>query len=104
MDKKHTILLFLLLAAVSGYAQAIYPVAFEQKAAEATLIVEARVKNGQSFWNPAHTMIYTAWELDVYKLFKGELQATGIQVVTQGGIVGDEGIHASDLLRLQPGN
>lgn len=104
MDKKFTITILLLLITITGYAQALYPVSFEQKTAEATLIVEATVKNGESFWNPAHTMIYTAWDLEIYKVFKGELQAANIQVITQGGTVGDEGIYTSDLLRLQTGN
>ena len=103
MNKFFTILLFMFFAAAQVKSQALIPISFEQKVGAATLIVEARVTKKQSFRNPAHTMIYTAWNLEVYKVFKGELPAAPVQVVTEGGIVDDEGVAVSELLKLQEG-
>ncbi len=103
MNKFYFLLILFLGMTVSGSAQALYPVDFKEKGDKATLIVEARAQKGTSFWNPAHTMIYTAWDLEVYKVFKGELP-TSVQIVTTGGSVGDQAIVASDLLELQGGN
>lgn len=103
MNKFYRIFFLILLTALQTNAQALFPVSFEKKAAAAALIVEARVVKGQPFWNAAHTMIYTAWDLEVYKVFKGEQPVAPVRLFTQGGVIGDEGVQVSELLRLRAG-
>ena len=64
------------------------PVPLEQRTREAAVIVEGEVIAQQSFWDDAHQNIYTANTIEVYKLFKGSLQSTLAEVITEGGQVG----------------
>ncbi|NNV58020.1 T9SS type A sorting domain-containing protein [Limnovirga soli] len=73
----------------------------DEKITNAPLIVEGRVINRKSFWNQAHTMIYTSNRVEVYKLFKGNTVPKTIEIITQGGSVGLEYVEASDLLQLE---
>jgi Secretion system C-terminal sorting domain len=81
-------------------AQSLYKVSEEEKVQNSSLIVEGKVVDQQSFWNPRHTMIFTSNKVEVYKVFKGALTSEFIEVLTQGGTVGDISIIASDLLEL----
>ena len=67
------------------------------------LIAEGKVIEKKSFWNNEHTMIYTANTIEVYKLFKGNLVEKSIEVITEGGGVGNQYIETSDLLNLDQG-
>ena len=84
-------------------AQALYPVALDEKVQHSTLITEGTVVSKQSFWNPAHSMIYTSNKVKLHKIFKGDLQPEYIEVLTQGGTVGTEQVEASDLADLSVG-
>lgn len=89
----------LLLGVVPAFSQ-LYKVENTEKEQNASLIVEGRVVDQTSFWNPQHTMIFTANKIKVYKLFKGEISTEYIEVMTHGGTVGTESVEASDLLEL----
>ncbi|PWT95158.1 MAG: hypothetical protein C5B52_18415 [Bacteroidetes bacterium] len=82
-------------------SQGLYEVSLEEKVSNSSLIIEGKVVDQQSFWNPQHTLIYTSNKIEVYKIFKGNTQEKFIEVLTQGGTVGEETIQASDLLQLQ---
>lgn len=82
--------------------QSLYRVSIEQKITESTVVIEGKVVRQKSFWNPAHSMIYTTSTVEVYKEFKGTSK-TEIEVLTVGGQVGNDIILASDLLTLSPG-
>ncbi len=82
-------------------ANALYPVSIDEKIANSTNIIEGKVVSKTSFWNAAHTVIFTANKVKVYKIFKGGLTDTYIDVLTQGGTVGVESMEASDLLTLE---
>ncbi len=62
----------------------LYKIALRDKINKAALVVEGRVTEQQSFWNDAHTVIYTANKIHLYKLFKGQAIPAGIEVITQG--------------------
>jgi hypothetical protein len=81
-------------------ANALYPVSIDEKVANATNIIEGKVVSKTSFWNAAHTVIFTSNKVKVYKIFKGGMTDAYIEVLTQGGTVGDESLEASDLLSL----
>jgi Secretion system C-terminal sorting domain len=97
-------LLFLLSSFIfnQSIAQSLYRIPIEQKINGSSVIVEGSVINQKSFWNHAHTMIYTSSTIEVYKEFKGTSSAV-MEVVTVGGQVGNEIIQASDLLDLSIG-
>ncbi|SDB60584.1 Por secretion system C-terminal sorting domain-containing protein [Flavobacteriaceae bacterium MAR_2010_188] len=59
----------------------------EAQVSKSTNIVEAELVSKKSYWNSAHTHIYTVNTLKVYKVFKGESYEE-INVITQGGTVG----------------
>lgn len=99
-------LLYLMLVCIflffSGYrVQAqLYKVELTEKVKNAPLIIEGKVIDQKSFWNDAHTMIYTANTVELYKIFKGNETSKTIEVLTQGGTVGLDCIEVSDLLQL----
>lgn len=97
--------LLLLLLTFSGLtkagAQALYPVDMDEKVKQSSLIIEGKVVKQESFWNPLHTMIYTSNTIKVYKQFKGDPSPAFVEILTQGGSVGNESIDASDLLKLE---
>jgi PKD repeat protein len=81
--------LFVLAAMAAGAQCLTYPVSFSSRAASASVIVEGKVLSQNSFWNANHDFIYTANEIQVYKIFKGTVSTSNIFVITEGGIVGD---------------
>lgn len=90
-----------LFAAVKFSANAqLYKIDLDEKVSKSSLIVEGKVIAKRSFWNDAHTMIFTSNTVEVYKVFKGSLVANTIEVVTQGGAVGTRAVIVSDLLQL----
>lgn len=94
----------LLLIASAGEINAqLYPVGLDEKVDKSPVIFEGMVVAKKSFWNPLHTMIYTANTIQVYKIFKGNIAEKTVEIMTQGGSVGDRAIEVSDLLQLERG-
>ena len=83
-------------------AQSLYKVNDIEKVAGSSLIVEGVVTNQQPFWNNQHTFIYTANTIHVYKVFKGTVTGSEIEIVTQGGEIDGYSVTASELLSLKP--
>lgn len=81
----------------------LYKIDLDEKVNKSSLIVEGKVIAKKSFWNDAHTMIFTSNTVEVYKIFKGNLEGNTIEVVTQGGAVGTRAVVVSDLLQLDEG-
>jgi PKD repeat protein len=86
----------ILLSAVSilltayGYAQCMmYPVLLNERIQNSNLVIEGKVIDKVSFWNNQHNKIFTSNLVEVYKAFKGNSPAY-IEVITEGGIVGDK--------------
>ncbi len=98
-------LTFILISLLSKvFANALYPVSIEEKISNSTHIIEGKVVSKTCFWNANHTFIFTANKIKVYKIFKGGTTSEYIEVLTQGGTIGDFTIEASDLLSLQKEN
>lgn len=106
MIKKITYLTLAVLMAhfCSQVNAQLYPVNIDEKVTNATLIIEGKVIARQSFWNDAHTLIFTAHTVELYKSFKGEAPSGTIEVLTQGGIVGNDAVAVSDLAQLSIGD
>ncbi len=88
--KKHLLACTLFLAAIIQMpAQCLmYPVLLSQRIPQSDLVVEGKVINQICFWNAEHNRIYTSNLVDVYKTFKNS-GASYIEVITEGGTVGD---------------
>ncbi|HUQ66254.1 MAG TPA: hypothetical protein VM101_08870, partial [Flavitalea sp.] len=91
---------YLIFCFISAHSQGLYPITTEQKIIKSTLIIEGKVLAKKSAWNSSHTMIYTSSQVEVYKVFKGTLQAKTIDIITVGGAVDRHVIQASHLLEL----
>lgn len=76
----------------------------QQRAAASALVVEGQVTAKESYWDINHTMIYTAHTIEVYKVFKGTITPSLVQVLTPGGIVGMDRITVEPSLELQVGD
>src|SRR5690349_16991491 len=89
---------------ISNFSAAqLYKIELTEKVKASPLIVEGKVIDKKSFWNAAHTMIYTANTIEIYKSFKGNVTEKTIEIMTQGGSVGPDAITVSDLLQLDIG-
>ena len=99
---KNRILLLLLsfCCTIQLFAQSLYEVSLDEKVKNSSLIIEGKVVSEQSFWNDRHTLIYTSHSVEVYKVFKGALSVSTIDIVTAGGKVGDTGLVVSDAAKL----
>lgn len=91
--------MFLLLTLSSATFAQLREVSLQDKVSNSSLIVEGKVISKQSFWNQDHTSIYTINEVEVYKVFKGQIASKNngntalvptVKVVTLGGVVGLE--------------
>ncbi|MEO8087266.1 MAG: PKD domain-containing protein [Bacteroidota bacterium] len=100
--KKYLIFYFLFLISVSGaIGQCLtYPVPFTQRINDASAIVEGKIVSQQSFWNAGHDFIYTSFQVEVYKVFKGGINASTIELINEGGEVGNTKIVAEPNLVL----
>ena len=72
-------------------------VPFEDRIDNADAIVEGKILQTRAFWNKGRSMIYTSNVVRVYKIFKGSIQSDRIEIVTEGGRVGN------DMLKVTPG-
>ncbi len=80
-----------------------YPVSLAERTANATIILEGKVLSEQAFWNSAHNLIYTTHRIHVYKIFKGTLTAVEVEVITEGGTIGNDRLVVEPNLELEIG-
>jgi len=92
-----------LIFSIGSINAQLYKVALDETVNNSTLIAEGKVIGKKSFWNDAHTMIFTANTVEVYKIFKGNIIGGTIEVMTQGGSVGPDAVEVSELLQLDIG-
>src|SRR4051794_23110346 len=92
-----------LILSVSSIRAQLYKIEIDETVNNSTLIAEGKVIGKKSFWNDAHTMIFTANTVEVYKIFKGNITEGTIEVMTQGGSVGPDAVEVSELLQLDIG-
>ncbi|MDH7514286.1 MAG: matrixin family metalloprotease [Bacteroidota bacterium] len=96
-----SILAFLALLLNCSQAQ-LFEIPFEERVGRSTLIIEGMVTEQFSFWDERHEMIYTSNLVRVTKVFVGEFSGTAIEIVTEGGQVGDVSIRFTETLELFP--
>jgi PKD repeat protein len=64
------------------------PVLLPQRIQNSSDVIEGKVINQTSFWDPSHSNIYTSHLVEVYKSFKNN-SPVYLEVITEGGIVGN---------------
>ncbi len=104
--KYYLLAVFTLLLSTFATAQErtqLIPLSLEERTRKADIIVEGEVVAKHAFWDARHENIYTSNIISVYKVFKGQVQAQEVEVITQGGTVGMQ-IHLfSAALKLSQG-
>lgn len=89
---KKTLLACVLFCAALSYLPAqclMHPVLLSDRIPQSNLVLEGKVIDQLCFWNAEHNRIYTSSLVDVYKTFKNT-GASYIEVITEGGVVGDK--------------
>jgi hypothetical protein len=74
----------------------IIEVPLQKRTAHSDLIIEGKVTGKNSFWNEDRSMIYTSNTIEIYKVFKGNIESGVIEIITPGGIVKDK------MIRIEP--
>lgn len=97
-------LLFLVLIGVQNSFGQLTPISLSERIEKATIILEGKVIGQACYWDEAKTHIYTSNLLEVYKLFKGRLLTTRVEIITRGGIVGNQMERISNTLELKLGD
>lgn len=98
-------LFFFLLSLISADLSAqLQAVSLQQRVENSNLVFEAKVLSKTSFWDTDRRHIYTSNLVSVYKVFKGQLNSSTVEVITIGGIVGNEMEKVSYGLDLQVGS
>ncbi|MEM0993708.1 MAG: IPT/TIG domain-containing protein [Bacteroidota bacterium] len=89
---RHTLLLVFLLGSLSAAGQCLLvELPLDQRISEASYIVEGKITGKRCFWDQGYKNIYTAHQIELYKVFKGELLPTKtIEIITRGGRVDTE--------------
>ena len=86
MKNLFTTVLFIFTVQSLAFSQA----SIGERTNSADLVVEGKVTKQESFWNPEGTAIFTKNTLEIYKVFKGHIEQGEIEIITKGGIVGDD--------------
>ncbi|MES2836567.1 MAG: hypothetical protein V4667_03510 [Bacteroidota bacterium] len=100
---KTILTLFLFLFCSNSFAQLVQ-VSLDQRIANSKVVFEGKVLSSKSFWDEKHTNIYTANVIEVYKVFKGTLTANTVEIITEGGTVGNEKETVTHTLEISKGD
>jgi PKD repeat protein len=79
------------------------PVLLPQRIQNSSDVIEGKVINQISFWDPAHTNIYTSNLIEVYKSFKNS-SPVYLEIITEGGTVGNDKDEVHPSLELSIGD
>jgi hypothetical protein len=93
MKRIYIIFILILSAAMFTLSKAqqclILNVPLEKRIAESDIIIEGKVISKTSFWNEDKSRIYTSNIIELYKIFKGTINSEKIEMISEGGEVGD---------------
>ncbi len=95
--------LLLLLSGNIAHSQFV-PISLNQRIEKSTTIIEGKVISQTSYWDETKTHIYTSNLVDVYKLFKGDLNSNRVEIITIGGMIGDRIERVTNMLTLNIGD
>ena len=100
---KSLFLKFFLLIGFLTNAQ-LREVSLEERVKSSDLVIEGRVTEQRSFWSHDGNMIYTGSTVEIFKIFKGEASSSFVEILTEGGIVGENMIKVEPGLSLKVGD
>lgn len=100
MKKLNRILFFLLLILSSdSFSQCMmFPISLQDRVSNSSVVVEAKVIQQNSFWNSSNDFIYTSSSLEVLSVYKGTVNTSYINLITEGGTIGNTKIIAEPSL------
>lgn len=102
MNKYKFLLIILLALQGRAFSQCMtYPVPVSERLNNSQVIVEGKIISKNSFWNASNDFIYTSNVIEVYKVFKGSVTASQIEIITEGGSIGNQLIKAEPALNLE---
>ncbi|MBK8873740.1 MAG: T9SS type A sorting domain-containing protein [Bacteroidetes bacterium] len=95
-------LIFLLLTYHNVFADIcmLTPLPLKNIVDNSELVVDGKVISSQSNWNESRTKIYTTHQVVIYGVLKGQVKSAQIQVITEGGQVGESIHYATGTLQL----
>jgi len=79
-------------------------ITLDTKIEKSALVFEGKVIDKKSFYNTQHTFIYTRNTIQIYKLFKGAVSSKTIDIITEGGTMGDTMLTATASANLKIGD
>jgi hypothetical protein len=91
------------LDAVASERCLLVQIPLERRVEKSITVVEGKVVSQYSFWDAERRNIYTSNLVEVYKVFKGMLTGIHAEIITEGGIVGNEMHVFTPSLSLTPG-
>lgn len=100
MKKSLLLILVVFLSHIVFSQCTIEPWSLEKRVNNSSHVIEGKVISKQSLWDKNHRFIYTLNQIEVYRSFKGQVEAI-ITVVTEGGIVGLDRLHVAPSLELE---
>jgi hypothetical protein len=93
---------FLILLSCPLFGQ-LYEVSLEQRILNSEFILEGKVVESKSYWAPDHRSIYTSHLVKVDKAIAGNLTGSYVEIINEGGTVGDQGQYITHTLALGKG-
>ena len=95
----------LVFVSAYGFGQCmVEPLTLQTRIQQSGDVLEGKVIMKKSYYNQDRSFIYTLNTLEVYRVFKGNISAKTIEVITDGGQIGNEMITAHPSLEFQLGN
>lgn len=94
-----SLMLMTAYAATASEECMLFPVSLQQRSNQSSLIVEGRVQSKRSFQSTDKSMIYTAYRIEVSRVFKGQYSGE-LDLIVKGGIVGNQAVHVSPGIEL----
>ncbi len=103
--KKLLLVLTAVIISLVSFAQCMMiEIPLDQRAKASDLVIEGRVIEKNCYWDAHQTTIYTVNTVEVYKVFKGTISTSSIQVLTSGGRVDDRAVIVHPALELNIGD
>jgi hypothetical protein len=91
----------LLVGSIQFSKAQLVPVDIQTRITNSDYIFEGEVIHADGYWNVNRTFIYTAVTIDVIKTFKGGLKCGYLELIAEGGSVGDTSLEISHNLILE---
>lgn len=103
MNKFLSSILLILIANLTWGQCMVEPLSLEARISNSSDIIEGKVIEKKSVYNQNRSFIYTLNTIEVYRVFRGATSAKTIEVITEGGQIGNEMITAHPALEFQIG-